>query len=499
MVLSNRSQGARLDSVQTRARATNRRSPFAGSLLGTTYRPSSVADIPAWGHPERDRALLKLWRLKGLEPIQAATAAISQKVQSTGWYIEGARRVAARVHNMLHNADFGMGWETFLSKFVFNYLNQDGGVFVEIIGDGDPTQTLTTPVLGIAVMDSTRCYRTGDPDYPVLYRDMDGVQHKMHWSRIWYQADMPTTEEGYLGIGYCALSRCVATAQGLFAWSEMRNERFDDFPPAGILALTGINKNMWEEQYRQYEADRQQRDQRYYRGVMTLFQANPSLKLGIDMISFRQLYEGFDERRLYDTFIDLVAMAYGIDRQEIAALSTSALGSGAQSSVLERKARGKGVGNVLSLLERFINRIIPDSVRFSFDFADDEQDMQQAQIQHLRTTTILALYTADGKPSNIAIDTAQAAEPSYTQTMAEGGLLSRTEARYLLAREGVIPRDLLHADERLNPGWEQFDEITRKFMAGYGESACVTRAGKWHSPHDWQKFRREQAQGVCWT
>jgi len=494
-----RSQGERLRSVQARARGLLNRAVSVPEL-GYVFRPTREYDVAPWGAWGRDPQLRTLWRLAGAEPVQAATAAIAQKVQSTGWYLEGSREVALRVHSMLHNADFGAGWEEFLSKIIRDYLTQDNGMFIEILGEGAKDTVLTSAALGIAHLDAARCVRTGDPDFPVTYTDTQGTQHKIHWSRVWFQSDLPSPAETDYGVGFCALSRCVASTQALILWSTMRNEMLDDFPGAGVMAVTGVNKKAWDEQMAMYQADRARKEQQVYRGLITLFNVNPTLPMKIDLVNFRQLWENFQERGLYDTIIDLVAMAFGIDRQEIAPLATSALGSGAQSTVLNQKSRGKGVGNLLSLIERFVNRVIPEAVRFAFDFADDEQDMKQAEIRHMKASTILSIYTSNGKPSNIALDTMQGAEPTVTENAAEGSLLSRAEARYLLAQAGVIPRELLQDEERrINPEWEKFDEITRKRLGRFGERVKIDRKGDLIAePKNWLDLRREDAKGVVW-
>lgn len=492
---SGRTQGERSESLQTRARDMMMRAELGSSFIGTSARMRRITDVALWGYVGRDANLRQLWRLQGAEPIQAAITAIIQKVGSTGWYIEGPRRVAGRVHGMLHNADFGGGWESFLSKIIIDYLTQDNGCFVEILGEGPKNTMLEGAVLGIAQLDSGRCLRSGDPNYPVIYTDQNGRRHWLHWSRVWFQSDLPAPEEVKLGRGFCALSRCIATAQASIAWSEMRSELIDDFPAAGMILFKGINKGQFEDQMKAYEADRAAKEQRFYRGIINLFQPNAQLGLEANPVNFRSVWEGFSERELYDIIIDLVAMAFGIDRQEIAPLATSALGSGAQSTVLNQKSRGKGVGNLLSVIERFINRILPQSVSFRFDYADDEQDMRQAEIRQMKATTITSLYTANGKPSNRAIDTVQTIEPSYTTEVAQGGLLTREEARYMLAKEGIIPRELLTDDERSD--WEQFDDITMKSWNVYGLPVRIKKDGKMLNELTWGSWKRQSLHSIA--
>lgn len=118
----------------------------------------------------------------------------------------------------------------------------------------------------------------------------------------------------------------------------------------------------------------------------------------------------------------------------------------------------------------------------------------------MKASTILSIYTSNGKPSNIALDTMQGAEPSVTEQAAEGSLLSRAEARYLLAQEGIIPRELLEdAERQINPEWEKFDEITRKRLTRFGERVKVLRNGDMVNRFKgWNEINKTIAQGVTW-
>lgn len=494
-----RGLGASDLSMQGRA-DTDPAQPWIGdsiALAGFVRTSNDPTYVPTWSYlaqPQRDFALRRLWTLHGAELIQAAIAAIIQKVQSTPWYIEGPVRIARHVRDMLHNADFGGGWEQFVAKVLIDYLTQDNGAFVEVIGPGRIGGQLDK-AMGIAAVDAGQCVRTGNVEYPVVYYDPHGGKHKIHWSRIWFQSDLPSPIEERRGVGFCALSRCVATAQASINWATMRNEMLDDAPASGILTINGINGQAFDEQMKRYLADRAAKDQEVYHGLIYLINGNPNKDVKVELTSFRDTWEGFKENEFYDKMIDFVTMAFGLDRQEIAPLATSSLGSGAQSNVLNQKSRGKGVGNALAMFERMINRVIPSAVKFKFDFQDDEQDKMQAEIRHMKASTIMSLYTASGqKVPNIQMDTVQAEEPR-TQSMPEG-LLSRAEARYLLAKEGIIPRELLQPEEKFNPGWEQFDDITMKVRQRYGDVTRVRFDGNEYNVEKYKDYRQRTMVGV---
>lgn len=488
-----RTRGDSANSVQTRAEpkaAANMGYADAWLNFNLFQRSTRTTDVLQWGASLKSRQseLRKLWRLHGGEVVQAAIAVIIQKVQSTTWVIEGPKALAEQAWAVLHNADFGQGWEEFLARVIIDYLTQDNGMFWEVIGAGDPAGPLEGPVLGIAQIDSARCTRTGDIDFPVTYTDMQGNIHKLHFTRVLFAADMPAPEEDRFGVGFCALSRSVATAQAIINWSEMRNEMIDDMPPQGLLTISGMNKSAWDKQYAEYQADRDKKNQQIHRGLLTMF--NSGQKLEANLLNFRQTWEGFTESDMYDNCFNLVAMAFGLDRQDIAPLTGHALGSGAQADVLSQKSRGKGVGNVLSLFERFINRLLPEALVFRFDFQDDAQDKQQAEIQAIEARTILSLYASTPVQSGATVDNVNMGNAGIT-TQNEG-IINREEARYLLAKKGILPRELLAEDERMNPGWEAFDDITVKARRRFGEVIRIEKSGDRYRPRTVEHVRRYQ-------
>lgn len=469
---------------------------------GLAVATRRITDVPYYGGPvrARDHALDTVFHLPGLGPVQAAVSLRTQKVGTTDWYMEGPRKTAVYYHAILHNANFGKGFEDFQARFVKDFDTKDNGAFVEIIGDAPPLRDskgaivydrttgkavpdvngpLAGPVRAIANLDSLRCTRTGDPEYPVVYEDIKGRRHKIHATRVWYTADMPSNDERRYGVGFCALSRAVSAAQQLFKWGEMANEMLDDFPSSGVLVIRQMAKALFDEQMKAYEKGRQMNEQDFYHGLITLFFQNKDG--GVELVPFRQVWSSFDDRKFYDVLIDLTAMAWNMDRQELAPLATSSLGSGAQSGQLAKKSRGKGVHNTLLLLERFVNSLTPQSVTFHYDYTDEDQELQRAQIAQMKVNTILALYTAKNPDSNVNIDTVAVQTPAINGKVSEG-IIDRDEARYWLVKDGVMPREFMTEGTNPYPDFQRFDAITTKALRLYGPRMVVDRAGRIREP-----------------
>lgn len=514
-------------SVQTRAHKDNQAYYGLDTLgeAGLVPRPTSVTSVPPYGVAvvARDRALKRLWRLGGMEPVTAAISSYIQKLQATDWLLEGESAIAEMMHQLLHAADFGQGWEEFISRTLTDYLTSDNGMFIELIGGGNPAGPLRGSVQGIAHLESIKCQRTGNLEYPVIYTDLQGIQHKMHTTRVMFQADMPDPDERRYGVGFCALSRAVSVAQRLFNWAEMSGEFMDDFPASGILVVKAMAKKLFDDQMRAYQNGRAMKEEEIYHGLVTLFFQNGQVNDPVQLVPFRQLWEGFGEREMYDIIIDLVAMAFNIDRQELAPLSSSGLGSGAQSGMLNQKSRGKGIAAVMNMYERIVNRIMPKGVVFRFDFIDQEQSLKEAEIKQMKANTVISLYAAGAKPQpSLQIDGMQQNKPpKHAADGAKDGkqakffnggdtsdsntskpaqqppqqpqsepLITREEARYMLVKDGIIPREIYEMDAPLKPNWQRFDDITIKRRAKYGERVVISKDGaiayprrRWGDPH----------------
>lgn len=468
------------DLVQSRAHEVNGAwfgvgAPGLNRLL--FYRQKSPLDIPPYGYGGRGTALRRVWRLHGADIIASALAVMIQKVQATSYNIEGPQRTVSQAQQAIDLADLGKGWLQFIAKWVIDFCTQDNGVFVEKLGpgkplmrggmmvrhpDGMPVIDVSQPLVGKPIsfshMDSIACERTGVYEVPVRYYDINGSMHLMHYSRMFWIADMPQPDERLFGYGFCALSRCISMIQYSINSADMRNESLDNMPPLSIMALENINKEKFEEQMAAYDSDRRAVEERVLRSVLTLVSQDPTKPVNVKLTPVRQLWESYDEEKAFNVIVDTVSMAFGLDRQDLAALSTSAMGSGAQSTVLDEKSRGKGVGNVLTQVEGMMREMMPASCKFGFDRRDDEEDLKRATIRETKSRTVLWLYTGStgksggggspiGGPAPAAQPTDAILPPTDSPTPTS--LIDRVQAQRLLMYEIPEWADIIDPDMTL--------------------------------------------------
>ena len=429
------------DSVQSRAHEVNGAwfgvgAPGLNRLL--FYRQKTPLDIPPYGYGGRGPATRRLPREVGADIIASGIAIFIQKILATSHTITGPQRTVAQSQQMFDLAEYGKGLMAFEAKWAFDFLTQDNGAFTELIGpgkpltrggqrvlmpDGSPVVDVQQPLEGkpisIAHIDSLACERTGVYEIPVRYYDINGSMHLLHNSRVHFVADMPQPDERLFCYGFCAMSRCISATQYMVNWATARNESLDNMPPLSIMSLENINLDKFQEQMQAYEADRQAVNEHVLRSLLTLVQQDPSKPVGVNLTPVRQLWESFKETEAFQITVNQVAMALGLDPQDMAPLSSSAMGSGAQSTVLDEKARGKGVGHALAHLEAMFHSILPASVKFEFDREDDQEDMQTATIRETKARTVLWLYSGTtGKSASAGPAGAPAPTPPEQTTPA---------------------------------------------------------------------------------
>lgn len=380
-------------SVQQRA------SDIKGNFLsGQFWFGGPSEEVPVWWSEQRELFLGEFWQKPGNDILQGAISSMVKKFKSMTWILEGPERVANRYQPVIAESEFGKGWSTLLTKTLTDYFTHDKGAFWELIGEGDPNGSIVGQVLGIAHLDSSLCQLTGDPTYPVIFNNTKtGLSHKLHTTRVVHLVDMESPNERMNGVGWCATSRVIASSSVLLKLARYKNEKLSDLPPAGMLLLNNIMPAQWEDTNSNYKRERRRLGQELWTNMLVLMGLDPAQPVTAEFLSFATLPDQFNELEATNIYVNIVALAFGIDVREFWPMSQGALGTGKESEVQAQKAKGKGIGDIISTLERAINwKVLPPTVTFRFDFQDDEQDLTAANINKEKTNTIMSMWL----PSN---------------------------------------------------------------------------------------------------
>lgn len=359
----------------------------------------SAAITPPWWSPQRD-----LWLRHFVADNTALKVAINtftNKLVTIPWAVQARDRSnlrhvarAEEIENAFRRNSGSMttaplrGFKEFLKMFVFDYLASDNGAFALVMGDGPADGPIRGQPLGILHMDSRRCTRTHNPEYPVRYLDGKGTWHKLHYTRVVYMSNLPSPDEDMLGVGLCAVSCCLEPSQEIWDIYRYNAERMGSRPPRQILYIkTGGTIRHLEEAVQHWQIKIDNQGQTHFGGTLLLAPARANQALDLDMIDLNRAPENFSRKDTTTIDITLIAAAFGLDLRDLSWSLGSTGQTKADAEVQDRKGRGKGVGEFLeTFTERFEQACLnTENWLLSFDNMDDEQDEQQALVRDLRS------------------------------------------------------------------------------------------------------------------
>jgi hypothetical protein len=348
--------------------------------------------LPQSGSRERDRQLRDWDRLDTLWAWKGARTGLLKRLAGVPWEVTGDDAMQALVdgktvnaiehfQSVLQDAHFGQGWSFLVKRFGRDYYAQDFGALFEIIGPGDPDKAIEGAATGIAVLDSLRCFATGNPVWPILYfSHLTNKMHRMHYTRVARFVDTPDGDERLYGSGECALSRYVSIAQQEHLMNRYIESRLDDKPKPGVNVWTNVSPDQRDKAFATLEREQRNDEQAAWGKTVHVHSIDPTHPAKVDSITFSEAPEKFDYNQYTDIHINALALALGVDKQELWELSGGALGSGAQSQILAQKSRGKAIGDFLTMIERFVNLyLLPDGIDFAFKYKDEEELSAQAE------------------------------------------------------------------------------------------------------------------------
>ncbi len=397
---------------------------------------ASVADsFTPWGRAPkiRDRQLREFWPT---EPILAsALYSICIRNANFSWTLEGGPETVKIVQEIMHNSDFGRGWQHFITKVCIDLFSQDNGAFIEVIRQSDSP---TSPVVGFAHLDSFRCTRTGNPDFPVVYIDRLGVLHRMAWYQVEALSEFPSPVETMYNMQLCAVSRILRAAQYLKDIGIFNREKVAGDNPNAIYLVGGVSSQTISDAMEQHKAKQAERGMTRFILPLIVGSLDPTATISQEQIDLKSLPDQFNLEDAMRWYINQLALGFGADYQDFAPLPGRALGSSTQSLVLHQKSSGKGPAMFMKMMEYLFNfhGLLPSNVTFSYDEQDVAADIEQADLEETTAKT-LNLYVTNGTL------TPEAAR----QIMLDKGMISRELFEALQEGEDLTPDVVAQDDE----------------------------------------------------
>jgi hypothetical protein len=328
--------------------------------------------------------------------IRTKLVSIKPKVVPRDTNIKWSIALADKYNTILYeNWELGRGWQVGFGKDLTDLLTRDNGFFREITGDGPKDGPIIGMPSGTISLDSTRCTRTNNPLWPVIYRDTDGKQYKFWHSRIMFAAQSPSTSATMNGVGRCWITRAVNTAQNIIDILLYKQEKLGSRPLRQMLIGKGITaEQLWGAVL---DAEEGMDDAGLRRFAKTVVVGSQSTDVDVLQRDLASVPDGFDERTSIELGMFAIALAAGIPPRDLWPASTTGAtradaetqhvsGSAGYQAILDLFAfliGGSPVGSRQNLRGKFL----PRSLKLVFDFVDDEQDARHAQNAATRAAT----------------------------------------------------------------------------------------------------------------
>lgn len=394
-------------------------------LLGPPQWAGLLADVKgATGLPLRTAAS------KGRDAILSATPGIENmwasalniaitKQAALGFRIEDQQDSQRRTDNaqsLLLN--FDGNYVQGLSRHLHDYLTTDNGAFVEVVRASGGAGAR---VLGLMHLDSLRCWRTGDPNKPVVYWDMHGRYHLLDAEDVLMFVDMPSPRVEHRGVGMCAASRAFEAILKLTAIETYFREKVSGARNLAIHIVTGLNAQQLQDSLNDTADEQTRKGLVIYRGSTIVPMIKADATPGLVTIPLAEVPDGFDVTQERDAALLIYANAIGIALQELKPLSGQGLGTGTQSVILDEAAEGRGIAAWRrDWTHQISHRVLPKATTFYLAVNDIRDKKAEAEVEKLRAET--------------------------RKLRIEAGEISPAEARQIALDDGDLPPELAQAD-----------------------------------------------------
>lgn len=354
---------------------------FMGGLVDILVHMNRT--ISPWWSKQRDMELRAFWKdgesgsiVMGLAQNKLATIPIT--IVPNDMSIVAHNRQALTMNDrLMNNSEFGLGLHGVMLKFVEDYLGQDNGAFMEILGDGPADGPIVGPVWGLRHLDSYHCLRTGDPIYPVMYTGEDGVLYKIHNARVIFVSQMPSSRRDMFNVGFCSVSRSLRILQNMHNVLNYQDEKMGARAASQILVGSGITGR---EIIKTIAASQHMMDNLGLENLSrTIAIGSPTGDIKLDRIELNDL-KTFDEETTKTFAAYALASAWGLEFQDLIPIS----GTKSSETISLQRARVRLPQAFMeSFLQQANSKLVPPHLQVKMDFVDDQADKERSTIQDI--------------------------------------------------------------------------------------------------------------------
>lgn len=353
--------------------------------------------VPPWWSKARDAELRRFWKngdhLAGtVYTLRDMLKTVPFRIEPRDTTIKSHRRQAALYQDLLFNRfecrgnTAERGWDIGYGAGLEDYYTQDNGMFVAIEGPGQPDGPIEGMPTKLIHLDSFRCQRTGHREFPVIYQDMDGARYKLHATRVMVMTSMSTPIAEMFGVGFCAVSRAIHTAQSLQDNAKYKEEKMGSRPRRALMTLLGGGRKDVEAVQNAMFMSGEAMDNAGLERYSTIPLIGLPTGRTLELFDFASLPDGFDAVQDTQLGMSVLALAFGVDVRQLAFALGITGSTRADAEIQHLKMQGKGPGSVLKETKRVFERmVLPPHIRMVFDYQDDAQDERVADIRKKRS------------------------------------------------------------------------------------------------------------------
>lgn len=289
---------------------------------------------------------------------------------------------------LMENSGLRKGFYTEFRKFLLDYLTTDNGAFCYVMGLGPASGPIVGRATGILHLDSGRCTRTSNPEFPVVYLHTDNKKYRMHYTRVIAMANLPDPRPEMNGVGFCPVSLCLDSARELLDIAVYMQEKLGSRPARRILyAKQGATVEQMHTAIAVYEERLSNQGFKRFAKTLILAPKLPGGKLELDSLDLASTPDGFDRQSVTLLCMAHVAASFGLDLRDMSYSFGISGQTKADAEVQHIKGLGKGVAEFTDNFARELSaRFLPEYLSANFNFIDDSQDEQAARIKSLRST-----------------------------------------------------------------------------------------------------------------
>jgi len=412
----------RLEAAVYRAQVASQQPRFSDAdrerMFGSFFKWIKTEEVQAKPYDadsrKRDAWLATAWRR---EPhLSGVINSVVSIDSNREWSLTGGRNMVNRYNNILRDAENGEGWRYFTKRNAMAYYTTDLGAIVECGRDGEEG-----PLRALYNVDPTRCWLTGKPSLPLKYAPPDGKEQAWQPEDFMRVVSLPSIDETYNGLGYCAVSRCWELVELMMAVYAHDKEMLGARAPKGLLLLQNVTERQWQDAMKEREKQLTGKERDFYGGVAVLAQMGADA-VDAKLVALSQLPAGFDLKVFTDLLMFGIALCFGYDPIEFWPVQAGSLGRGRETEIQHQKATGKGATEFVNGFQDRLQRELPPALLFEFEQRDVAGELSDAAVQKA-WAEVYAIYGASG-------------------------ILEREEIRQLAVQQGIIPAEWTEAEEQ---------------------------------------------------